>query len=115
MTLDPTKLVDLVAVMEDYRSKVRPEPEIRNKLDLNYEIKGQSIILNEISPVWNNPKELIAFGYAKTTFVKSKNVWKVFWKRADSKWHPYDPKPTVKTLQDFLKLVDEDKYGCFTG
>jgi spore coat polysaccharide biosynthesis protein SpsF (cytidylyltransferase family) len=84
-------------------------------LDLNYEIKDQSVILNEIRPAWNNPKEIRTSGYAKATFVKTNNIWKIFWKRADNKWHTYKPKPTVEELKDFLILVDQDEYCCFKG
>lgn len=115
MTLDITKTVDIIETMENYISGVRPEPEIRSRLDLNYEIKDQSVILNEIRPVWNNPKEIMTFGYAKATYVKNKKEWKIYWKRADNKWHAYKPKPTVGALKDFLKLVDQDEYGCFKG
>jgi len=38
MTLDITKSVDIIEKLEKYISWVRPEPEIRNQLDLNYEI-----------------------------------------------------------------------------
>ena len=79
MTLDITKSVDIIEIMENYIFRVRPDPEIRNKLDLNYEINEQSVIINEIRPAWNNPQEILSFGYAKATYVKSKNVWKVFW------------------------------------
>lgn len=115
MGFDITKSVDIIEIMENYISRIRPEPEIRNELDFSYEIIDQSIILNESRPVWNNPKEILTFGYAKATFVKNKNVWKVFRKRADNKWHPYKPTPLVKELKDFLKLVDQDEYGCFKG
>jgi hypothetical protein len=115
MTLDITKSVDIIEIMENYISQVRPAPEIRNQVDLNYEINDQSVILNEIRPAWNKPKEILTNGYAKATYVKSKNIWKVFWKRADNKWHSYTPKLTVKELEDFLILVDEDKHGCFKG
>jgi len=115
MKLDITTSVDIIEIMENYISEVRPEPEIRNQLDLNYEINEQSVTLNEIRPAWNNPKEILTIGYAKATYIKNKNVWKVFWKRADNKWHSYKPKHTVKTLKDFLNLVDQDEYGCFMG
>jgi hypothetical protein len=115
MSLDLSKAVDIIELMENYISRVRPEPEIRNKVDLNYEIIEQSVILNEIRPVWNNPNERMTIGYAKATFVKSKNSWKVFWKCADNKWHSYKPKSTVKELDDFLKEVDKDEKGCFKG
>lgn len=115
MTLDITKSVDIIEIMENYISAVRPKPEIRNQLDVNYAIIDQSVILHEIRTVWNNPKSILTFGYAKATYVKSKNVWKVFWKRADNKWHSYQPTSTVRELKDFLKLVDQDEFGCFKG
>lgn len=115
MALDKTKSDDLIEMLETYISGIRPKPELRSQIDLNYEIKDQSVILNEIRPVWNNPKEQLTLGYAKATYVNSTNVWKVFWKRADNKWHSYKPKPTVKDLKDFLKLVDQDALGCFKG
>lgn len=115
MTLDLTDSVAVIETMENYISRVRPEPEIRSQLDLNYEIDGQSVVLNEIRPVWNSPQNILTIGYAKATYVKSKNIWKIFWKRADDKWHAYEPKPTVSKLTDFLKIVDQDKYGCFKG
>ena len=115
MTLDITKSVDIIEIMENYISGVRPAPEIRNQLDLSYEIIDQSVILNEIRPVWNNPEKILTIGYAKATFVKNKNVWKIFWKRADNKWHSYKATPIVGELNDFIKLVDQDEYGCFKG
>jgi hypothetical protein len=115
MTLDITKSVEIIETMENYIAKVRPKPEIRNQVDINYEIQEQSVIINEIRPVWNNPEKILTSGYAKATFVKSKNIWKIFWKRADNKWHSYKPQPSVKELKDFLKLVDQDKYGYFKG
>ena len=101
--------------MENYIFKERPNPEIRHRLDIGYEIVDQSVILNEIRPFWKNPSEIITIGYAKATFVKDKNVWKIYWKRADQKWHLYKPATSVGQLQDFLKIVDEDKLGCFKG
>ena len=115
MTIDILFSLEIIETMENYISKVRPKPEIRNRLDIAYEIIGQSIILNEVRPRWNNPEEIFASGYAKATYVKQKNIWKVFWKRADNKWHSYEPQPTVLQLDEFLKLVDQDKYACFKG
>ena len=115
MSLDVNKSVDIIEIMENYISKVRPRTEMRNQLDLNYEIQNQSIILNEIRPFWANSKKILTNGYAKATFIKSTNLWKLYWKRADNKWYSYNPVPTVSKLTDFLKLVDEDKFNCFKG
>lgn len=113
MTLDITHSLPIIELMENYLAKVRPEPEIRPELDLGYEITGQSVMLHEIRPVYGLDGQIQTSGYAKATYVKKLDHWKVFWRRADRKWHAYPPQPTVKTLADFLALVDENKHGCF--
>lgn len=115
MTFDYTKSDEIIKILENYLAEVRPDPEIRHKIDLGYQIIGQSVILNEILPRWDNPKEIMTINNAKATYVKNKNIWKVFWRRADNKWHPYTPNPIVKTLQDFLELVKKDECQCFYG
>jgi len=95
--------------------KRRPAPKIRHKLDMGFRLQNQCVELFEIRPAWNNPDKIIESSFAKTTYVKTKNIWKVFWRRADLKWHRYDPKPQVKTIEEFLALVDQDKNACFFG
>jgi hypothetical protein len=115
MTLDILKSADIIETMEDYIAKVRPHPEIRPELDLGYEISGQSIILNEIRPFWNDPTKIMTTGYAKGTYIKDKDIWEIYWKRADNKWHVYKPFPVVGELKHFLKIVDDDVHCCFKG
>ena len=95
--------------------KRRPPPHIRDELDLGYRVKGQSVEIYEIRPRWRQPGEKIEEPVAKATYVKSQRVWKVYWQRADLKWHRYDPNPVVESLQEFLSLVDHDEYACFFG
>ena len=103
------------SILEQYLEQVRPPAEIRAKLDIGYDIEGQSIYLVEIRPQWLNPEVIQRLPYAKATFVRSKNHWNIYWMRADLKWHAYGPLPTVKTLKRFFKTVDEDAYHCFKG
>ncbi len=69
----------------------------------------------EIRPRWDRPELKMEPNISKATFIKAKNHWKVFWQRSDLKWHSYQPKPEVKSLNKFIKLVEEDKHGCFWG
>lgn len=101
--------------MENFLSRNRPEKEIREQLDLGYRLDGQSIFIFEIRPRWLKPSEKMESPVAKATFVKSKNYWKVFWHRSNLKWYPYPPQPTVGTVSQFCKLVEEDKHHCFFG
>lgn len=93
----------------------RPPLEVRLQLDLGYRIDDQNVYLFEIRPKWNNPTESMESLVAKTTYVKSKNIWKVFWMRSDLKWHNYKPVPTVATINNFFDLVEEDELSCFFG
>lgn len=101
--------------VEAFLEKRRPPPHIRNDLDLGYLIDGQSIELYEVRPDWQNPTQKMETPIAKATYVKTQKHWKVFWQRADMKWHGYEPEPIVESLTDFLNIVDEDKYACFFG
>jgi hypothetical protein len=65
--------------------------------------------------LWNNPKEKIEEAVAKATYVKKKNLWKVFWQRTDLNWHRYEPDPEVSTIEKFLEVVERDEYCCFFG
>ncbi len=93
----------------------RPPVHLRDKVDIGYRISGQSIEIFEIRPVWNDPGEKMEPPIAKATYVKSRDLWKVFWMRADMKWHGYDTGAVVRTLEEFLEVVAEDSHGCFWG
>jgi len=94
----------------------RPPPDIRPELDLGYRIKGQSVEIFEIRPVWRGaPGEKMEHPVAKATYVKSRDIWKVYWQRADLKWHSYVPNAEVPDLVEFLAVVERDEYACFFG
>lgn len=93
----------------------RPPAHIRDELDLGYRIEGQSVEIFEIRPQWRDPSQKMETAVAKATFVKSQGCWKIFWQRADLKWHGYEPEPKVKSFTDFLSIVAEDKHACFFG
>ena len=115
MAIDIFQTLDVIEVMENFIDKNRPPENIRHQVDLTYKIEGQSVIVFELRPRWNKPEEIMECNIAKTTFVHAKKYWKVFWQRSDLKWHSYKPKPIVKTVKEFVKVIEEDKYGCFWG
>lgn len=102
---------DLAKFME----RRRPPPDIRPKLDIGYRIAGHSVELFEIRPDWQDPKKTMEHPFAKATFVRTRNLWRVFWMRRDLKWHGYEPNPEVRSLEAFLHVVDRDEYCCFFG
>ena len=115
MALSEFELKKCEKAISSFMDKHRPPAHIRNELDLGYRIKGQSVEIFEIRPMWRNPEEITEEAVAKATFVKRKNIWKVYWQRADLKWHRYDPDPEVGSIEEFLAVVDRDEYACFFG
>ena len=93
----------------------RPPRHLRAKVDLAFRIRGQSVELFEIRPAWNDATRILEHPFAKATYDRSKRIWKIYWRRADLKWHGYEPVPEVESLEQFVAVVDADAYGCFFG
>jgi len=101
--------------VKEFIEKKRPPIHLRKKLDLGYRIEGQSVELFEVRPRWDNPNETIQSSVAKAIYVKTQGVWKIYWQRADLKWHGYEPHPEASSIEEFLKVVESDEYACFFG
>lgn len=84
-------------------------------MDLGFSVKSQSVEIFEIRPRWQHPEEIMHSPVVKTTYVKTQDVWKIYWMRQDLKWHGYEPLPEVRTIEEFLVEVDADPYLCFWG
>jgi hypothetical protein len=93
----------------------RPPPHVRRQLDLSYRLEGQSVEIFEVRPDYRDPSETTENRVAKATYVKRAEEWRIYWQRADLKWHRYEPYPTASSIEEFLAVVDEDVYGCFFG
>jgi hypothetical protein len=93
----------------------RPPHHIRDQLDLACRVTGQSVEVFEIRPDWQDNSIRRESPVAKATYVRTKNRWKVFWRRRDLKWHGYEPNLEVPSLEAFLNVVDRDEYACFFG
>lgn len=91
----------------------RPAPHIRDQIDLSYRIKGQSVEIFELRPRWQHPEEIMECPIAKTTFVKTQGVWKIYWMRKDLKWHLYAIRPEVTSIEAFLEEIARDTSACF--
>ena len=98
-----------------YIEKHRPAPHLRDQVDLKFRIEKQSIIIFEIREIWNQRDKKVEEFIAKATYIKKTNSWKIYWQRSDLKWHKYDPVPETKTIEEFLAVLEADKFGCFWG
>ena len=102
-------------IVDAYVQRRRPPPHIRKELDISFRIRGQSVELFEVRPAWQRPGETIEHPIIKATYVKRSNLWKVYWRRADLKWHRYNPEPEASSIEQVLAIAERDEYGCFYG
>ncbi len=102
-------------IVSQFVEKRRPPAHVRNQVDLDFRFEKQSVIIFEIREIWKQPGEKVESPVAKATYVKKTNSWKLYWHRADLKWHSYEPTPETKTIEEFLTVVDNDEYCCFWG
>jgi len=115
MAFSELELKRIEKAVSSFFVKRLPPSHDRKKLDFGYNITGQSVVLAEIRPQWDDPDVYHEYPFAKATYVKTKNAWKVFWRRADLKWHVYEPVPEALSIKEFLEVVDNDKHRCFFG
>jgi len=103
------------ASIANYLERARPPEKIRSELDLGCRIENQSVVIFEIRPYWRDRSRILEIPVAKTTFIRKRGVWKVFWRRADLNWHGYEPALYARSLDDFFSIVKEDRHACFFG
>ena len=115
MPLSEFEIKKVKNAAEAFLTVKRPPPHIRKQLDICYRIEDQSIEIFEIRPDWQDASVILEHSFAKATYVKTQQAWKIFWQRADLKWHGYEPVATVKNIEDFFEAVVDDPHGCFWG
>ena len=115
MALSEFEIKKIEKSVGEYIEKIRPPAHIQNEIDLNYRINNQSVEIFEIRPLRNNPDKKIEGAIAKATYVKKQKKWKVYWQRADLKWYRYEPNPEVKTIKQFVSIVEQDEFAYFWG
>src|SRR5689334_10883917 len=116
MSFTHTEIAEYSALIEKlFWAKRRPPLHLRSKVMEGQRIEGYEIELFLSRPRFLDSSRWIEHPIAKTRFVISRKVWRVFWPRADMKWHRYDPQPEVPGFEEFLNLVQEDPYHCFWG
>ena len=93
----------------------RSPAHLRDKLRLEYSVKGHEVIIFERRPKWDNPKEWTELPVAKLKFIRSANKWRLYWQRADLKWHEYPGQSSSDRINDLVREVDADPLACFFG
>ena len=94
----------------------RRVPEhVRDKVRLNFPIRGNSVILFEERPRWNKPTEWINSKVAQFRFDPLTNKWSLHCRDWNGRWHNYTLVQPEKDFNELLGEVDRDPTGIFWG
>lgn len=116
MAFNDLEIAEHTALIERlFWSKRRPPLQVRDRMRDGQRFDGHSIELFYLRPVFDDPSRTVEESIAKLTFVRSSRLWRIFWKRADGKWHRYPPCPEITSLAEALRVVDADANACFFG
>lgn len=104
-----------VLIEKLFWSKHRPRLGLRDRMREGQRIEGSTIELFYVRPAFNRPQEWIEEPIARLRHFPRLGVWRIYWQRADLRWHLYQPQPEFPDLADCLRVVSNDEYHCFFG
>ena len=93
----------------------RSPEHIKDKLSMEYSVKGFDVLMYELRPVWNDPQRKTESAIAKFKYAKKSKQWTLYWQRANLKWLRYDKDLTGADLAELVDEVDQDSQHVFFG
>src|SRR4051812_41210162 len=116
MAFTHAEIAEYMKTIEDVLwAQRRPPLHLRDKVREGQRFTDRGIELFMVRPAFNRPGEHIEESIAKLQHMPRLGVWRLFWKRADGKWHRYKPCSEVPSLAEALRKIDEDANCCFFG
>ncbi|MDT8442293.1 MAG: DUF3024 domain-containing protein [Desulfuromonadales bacterium] len=114
MALSEIELKRIDKIVGGFCQQKTPQ-HCRDQLRFDYRVDDHDVLLLEIRPRWNNPQEKTEMDVAKLKFNRTKNIWTLYWKRANGKWQTYQEAGQKTSLDELINEIAEDRYGCFFG
>jgi hypothetical protein len=116
MAFTDDEIAQHLKLLEDaFWSRRRPPLQLRDKVREGQRFTDRSIELFIVRPAFKRLGEHVEESIAKIRHMPRLGVWRLFWKRADDRWHRYEPTPETDSLADALRVIDEDSHCCFFG
>jgi len=114
MTIPRDILINTESKLSLYCDKKIPKA-IRDKLTLDYKVKGNTIILFERRPHFIYKNKKIECSIAKIKYLPITREWKLYYMDRNLRWRKYwnyEPKKRISTI---IKEIDEDPTCIFWG
>jgi hypothetical protein len=91
-----------------------PPPHLRHEISVEYRVEGHAVTVFERRPKWRG-QGFTEGGVARLRFVRRAGEWRLFWQRADLKWHSYTPLASSAELSELVAEIEKDPHACFFG
>jgi hypothetical protein len=95
--------------------ETRIPEEIRDKIKMTYEVKGNKITIIEERPPWTGEGPWTKMAIAQVRFNEEQENWTLYWRDRNEKWHLYTEITPVKNVEEIINEVDKDPSGIFWG
>ena len=96
--------------------EARVPQHARSQVRLEYQVRGNSLLLIERRVPWNDPEgEWTSSSTAKFTFEPQRHIWKLLWRDRNGRFHQFDPVVESARIADLIAVVDEDPTCMFWG
>lgn len=116
MAFTQTEQSECLEILErEFWRHRRPPLHLRDRIREGQRIEGQDIELFFVRPIAPGSVPVIEDSIARIRYVRSRKIWRLFWMRADGRWHAYPPCRETRSLRKALQVILEDENCCFFG
>jgi len=100
--------------LDKYLSEKYP-PHLRSEIDFDVKAESNRIIAYEKRPSFMDPSKLTFTETFQVRYTDFDDRWHLYWMRKFHIWWPYIPGKPVYTIDDCIREVEGDPWGCFFG
>ncbi|MEZ5980333.1 MAG: DUF3024 domain-containing protein [Planctomycetota bacterium] len=108
------EILALRAVLDDF-CEARVPPAVRDRLALQYSIENHTVTLFERRPHLLDKGRWMEIDVARFRYSRARNLWTLFYRDQNGKWHVYDRVEPIARFQDLLDEVGRDPTTIFWG
>ena len=87
----------------------------RCQIKLFYEIRGYEVRIIESRPHFLNSHLWTDTPIARLHYDPDTLAWRLYWMRANGKWHKYPDFELTNNLKSLIGVIAEDRYRVFWG
>jgi hypothetical protein len=93
----------------------RVPPHLCTEIGFLVKSQGNTIIASDKRISFSNKTKTICIEIFQVRYTDFDNRWHLYWMRKFGKWWPYVTKKPIFTIEDCIRELNEDAWGCFWG